>query len=746
MAMAILHQLDGKQSYLNDLDYAGQQASSYSSPPFDQLDYSSLHNQGFPRTPSYNGSYHNSPYSGHSELSFGAENDQFEPSFDDESNLGQLNGGLHDDYDPSEYDPPNQSVLMFGSDFMAVAGNDGSSPHISVSVTPAPIDYSSPQAYDHSSPSSNGGGESGNDGPARSRGSSVSSNPNFNNHMGSPRLDVTQGFENMRFESPNWGTRPLSLDRSVSPQNKPQSPPQLLIPDSSSPNMYGQAALPLINAPDGDGGIMGPSLHLVPATPVGIERPSQSESFQSNLEPLQQGSASGPVNWPQSDVSQMSGGQYPDHAQPFNFPGHSHDDNDIQGLSMGTAQLQQDNASATFLFPINNGRLRRKSDTDLRPPPWGIMSQDNINEQRNGGSLYNDAKGSTVNLSDILPSQPSHPQYSQVYGNNGSNGSMDPPPLIHHSTFGPPMNNNNFLSPESVAAAHLRRSKSDSGSRPGHQRQSRSEDMRHSNAMLYPPSSRTQQEFITRQFLHPSEVQMPIRTGSHHRRASSGSRMEAGTWSGASSSRPSPYPSPHVSPRYNLEELPDVMGGRQAPMIQHNIDDMLDMTNGGSPLLRMDPRVMEQAAIVSKPNVTTGRTANASRIRRKQDANFECPVPGCGSTFTRSFNLKGHMRSHNEEKPFQCKWPGCGKGFARQHDCKRHEQLHSNYRPFTCDGCNKNFARMDALNRHLRSEGGADCQKILHETQDNCQTQDDGSGVQPKQEDLAGWPGMSVMV
>ncbi|KAG0707037.1 hypothetical protein DFH29DRAFT_797289, partial [Suillus ampliporus] len=86
--------------------------------------------------------------------------------------------------------------------------------------------------------------------------------------------------------------------------------------------------------------------------------------------------------------------------------------------------------------------------------------------------------------------------------------------------------------------------------------------------------------------------------------------------------------------------------------------------------------------------------------RREQDANFLCPVPGCGSTFTRSFNLKGHMRSHNEERPFQCKWPGCGKGFAREHDCKRHEQLHSNYRPLTCDGCNRTFARMHALNRH----------------------------------------------
>ncbi|KAI0833577.1 hypothetical protein BC628DRAFT_1308210 [Trametes gibbosa] len=118
---------------------------------------------------------------------------------------------------------------------------------------------------------------------------------------------------------------------------------------------------------------------------------------------------------------------------------------------------------------------------------------------------------------------------------------------------------------------------------------------------------------------------------------------------------------------------------------------------------------------VTRPHVTTPSTAKASHDRRKQPANFACPVPGCGSTFTRHFNLKGHLRSHAEEKPYQCKWPGCGKGFARQHDCKRHEQLHLNIRPYPCEGCKKNFARMDALNRHLRSEGGAECRKIQEE-------------------------------
>lgn len=381
--------------------------------------------------------------------------------------------------------------------------------------------------------------------------------------------------------------------------------------------------------------------------------------------------------------SDMRGRQ--DYADPssaqllYNFPNHSHE-NDLRRLSTSNTQVPL-NANGNYLVPIPN-RSRSKSDTDLRPPQWGNMAQEQLHNINDDGSSVFQDDDNTVNLSDILPSSAGPHQTS--FGNGM--GSPQPPNLQHHFTFGPPGTaNSNYLSPE----LGIRRSKSDSGQRPGHQRGSRSEDMRHSNAMLYPPSS--QQDFIRSQFLHPQESVPAIR-GTHIRRASSGSRAD-GNWSDASSARHSPYPSPSASPRYRVDELPGVaLSGRPGHMLQHDISHDI---NG---LQRMDPQGL--GAIVSKPNVTTGRTANASRIRRKQEANFVCPVQGCGSTFTRSFNLKGHMRSHNEEKPFQCKWPGCGKGFARQHDCKRHEQLHSNYRPFTCEGCQKNFARMDALNRH----------------------------------------------
>jgi uncharacterized Zn-finger protein len=111
--------------------------------------------------------------------------------------------------------------------------------------------------------------------------------------------------------------------------------------------------------------------------------------------------------------------------------------------------------------------------------------------------------------------------------------------------------------------------------------------------------------------------------------------------------------------------------------------------------------------------VTTSATQAASASRRRNEAHFVCPVPGCGSTFTRRFNLRGHLRSHTEERPYVCDWPGCKKGFARQHDCKRHQALHSTKSQSNiCPGCKKTFSRLDALNRHLRSEGGSECRQV----------------------------------
>ena len=104
--------------------------------------------------------------------------------------------------------------------------------------------------------------------------------------------------------------------------------------------------------------------------------------------------------------------------------------------------------------------------------------------------------------------------------------------------------------------------------------------------------------------------------------------------------------------------------------------------------------------------VTTSATQAASASRRKNDAIHICPIPGCGSTFTRKFNLNGHIRSHTGARPYECKEPGCGKSFARSFDLSRHEKLHAGIKPHNCESCGKAFARADALSRHLRNDAG----------------------------------------
>jgi hypothetical protein len=160
-------------------------------------------------------------------------------------------------------------------------------------------------------------------------------------------------------------------------------------------------------------------------------------------------------------------------------------------------------------------------------------------------------------------------------------------------------------------------------------RQSRSEDICSGSALF--PHEGGGNDFLrsSRQYLSPVEPPPSIRAHRHYRSASSwGSvRSERGGLGGGSQ-RLSPYPSPNVSPAPHYSDLPDVFDPSAAPII------------------------------VSKQNVATVRTHN----RRKQEATFTCPVPGCG--FHAFFQLEGAIRSHNEEKPFLCKWPGCGKGYT----------------------------------------------------------------------------------
>lgn len=90
------------------------------------------------------------------------------------------------------------------------------------------------------------------------------------------------------------------------------------------------------------------------------------------------------------------------------------------------------------------------------------------------------------------------------------------------------------------------------------------------------------------------------------------------------------------------------------------------------------------------------------RLTTKEEANFQCEVKGCGKLFSRSYNFKAHMETHDEKReyPFPCQVHGCSKKFVRKTDLQRHHQsVHMKERNHKCDYCGRLFARKDTLRR-----------------------------------------------
>lgn len=98
-----------------------------------------------------------------------------------------------------------------------------------------------------------------------------------------------------------------------------------------------------------------------------------------------------------------------------------------------------------------------------------------------------------------------------------------------------------------------------------------------------------------------------------------------------------------------------------------------------------------------------GKTRRPQRRHTtKEEANFQCEVKGCGKFFSRSYNYKSHLETHDEKReyPFPCTVEGCNKKFVRKTDLQRHHQsVHMKERNHKCDYCGRLFARKDTLRR-----------------------------------------------
>lgn len=167
------------------------------------------------------------------------------------------------------------------------------------------------------------------------------------------------------------------------------------------------------------------------------------------------------------------------------------------------------------------------------------------------------------------------------------------------------------------------------------------------------------------------------------------------------------YPSPHAGPAMPVE-----IGGYSSAASSSGY--LSDAPSGSWP--KSEYSALEAVAFSSTPAQSSSlmqerqpyRVHRAPRTRprrltTKEEANYQCEVKGCGKLFSRSYNYKAHLETHdqNREYPFPCAVPGCSKKFVRKTDLQRHHQsVHMKEKNHRCDYCNRMFARKDTLRRY----------------------------------------------
>ncbi|GFO05910.1 Zinc finger-like protein [Plakobranchus ocellatus] len=107
-----------------------------------------------------------------------------------------------------------------------------------------------------------------------------------------------------------------------------------------------------------------------------------------------------------------------------------------------------------------------------------------------------------------------------------------------------------------------------------------------------------------------------------------------------------------------------------------------------------------QAIAVNTLSAVTGSTGSGVSVSTKPTRlDNMCPI--CCRLFTRSWLLKGHMRTHTGERPYLCPQPACQKAFADRSNLRSHMLTHTVVgKSFLCPRCGRTFSQKRYLHKH----------------------------------------------